>query len=65
VTAGESIDGRLDIFDSRGLMVASYLFAGDEPLLHLDLGYLPQGLYIACLRNEKFTVSRRFIINKN
>jgi len=65
VAAGGRINGRLDIFDSRGLMVASFQIAGDEPLLKLDLGYLPQGLYIACLRNEKYTVSRRFIINKN
>jgi PKD repeat protein len=59
---GENI---LEIFNSDGVMIVSYDLTGDNPKINIDLSYLPQGLYIACLRNEQYTLIRRFIISKN
>jgi hypothetical protein len=55
----------LEIFTSNGVIVAAYRLAAEDPLIHIDLGCLPQGLYIACLRNEQYSISRRFIISRN
>jgi len=67
LTVSAAVQGEnwLEIFNSNGVIVAAYRLAAEDPLIHIDLGCLPQGLYIACLRNEQYSISRRFIISRN